>query len=117
MIGAHRAALIAVGVPIPKSHKAMHSCDNPPCINPEHLSPGTHAENMADMVRKGRSIGRKGADHHKAKLTDAIVSEILETYSDRRTSTAEIAQKYGVSQPTISYILIGKTWKHIPRNF
>lgn len=55
-IKAHRAAYAAFKCEIPTGMDIMHACDLRCCINPEHLTPGTHAENMADMVRKGRSI-------------------------------------------------------------
>lgn len=108
---------MVAGVPLTSGDFVLHRCDNPPCINSEHLFVGTHSDNMADMKAKGRAKGRKGTNHHNVKLTNAQVTEILAKYSDRSVSTAKIAKLYGVSQPTISYILIGKTWQHIPRNF
>lgn len=108
---AHRLVLKLTGVDLPDDKKVLHSCDNPPCVRPSHLSVGTSADNNADMVAKGRQKGVSGERHHNAKLTQAQVDEIREKYSDRHLSTAKIAALYGVSQPAISYILIGKTWK------
>ncbi len=54
-IKAHRAAYSAFKCEIPDGLDVMHGCDVRCCINPDHLSLGTHAENMADMVRKGRA--------------------------------------------------------------
>lgn len=56
---AHRAVWEAIRGPIPSGLEVMHLCDNPPCVNVNHLRLGTHAENMADMKVKGR--GRGGA--------------------------------------------------------
>src|SRR5574340_735548 len=53
--GAHRVAwLLTYGVLPPDNMEVMHACDNPACVRPDHLSLGTHRENMADMVSKGR---------------------------------------------------------------
>ena len=56
---AHRWAYEKFYGPIPKGLYVLHSCDNPPCINPKHLRAGTHAENVADMVSRGRDWQHK----------------------------------------------------------
>lgn len=109
----HRVALRSTGVDVGFGVVVMHKCDNPPCCNPAHLSAGTIEDNTADMVAKKRNSTARGSRSAKAKLTEDQVREIKEKYSDRRTSTQVIANLYGVSQPTISYILIGKHWKHV----
>ncbi len=55
-IGAHRAAWLCHRGPIPHGLLVLHRCDVRPCINPDHLFLGTHADNVADMIRKGRWV-------------------------------------------------------------
>lgn len=52
---AHRVMYEHLVEQIPDGLEMRHSCDNPPCVNPEHLSPGTHAQNMADIIERGRA--------------------------------------------------------------
>lgn len=56
---AHRAAWsLANAQPVPEGMSVMHSCDNPICVNPDHLSLGTHTDNVRDMWAKGRARNR-----------------------------------------------------------
>jgi hypothetical protein len=82
-----------------------HSCDNRACCNPDHLWLGTHADNMRDMVAKGRSACVRG----NAKLTPKQVVAIRD---DPRTSR-EIATEYGVSYSTICAVRNGQNWKGV----
>lgn len=105
--GAHRVSWEIHRGPIPAGLHVLHHCDNPPCVNPDHLFPGTQADNVADMVRKDR--GQKGERSAASKLTTSQVRSIR---SDSR-SQKDIARAFGVDQSTISEIKTGKTWSHV----
>lgn len=109
--GAHVVAWERVHGPVPAGMEIMHTCDNPPCCNVEHLKVGTSADNSADMVRKGRSIPQSGELDHFAKLTNKIVRQIVA--SKGSCSQRELGQRYGVSQGHISSILTGVTWSSV----
>lgn len=107
---AHRVAWeIANDRPITPGMLVMHSCDNPPCCNPKHLSLGTIAENTADKVRKGRGIGPRGELAASAKLTEDQVRAIR---SDPRPASL-VAKDYPVNVQAIYKIRWGIRWKHV----
>lgn len=109
----HRAAYeIHYGVS-PGDLEVMHSCDNPSCCNPDHLSLGSHQDNMDDMKRKGRALGLAGSENHKAKLTEQDVRDIRSLYGGVHGECAALARQYGVSKASMSGIVNGKTWKHV----
>ena len=105
--GAHRLAYINYYGPIPKGMVVLHTCDNPSCVNPQHLKLGTHKDNMEDMVAKGRSTA--GMKNHTAKLTDHDVLDIRAS----KESNYKLAEKYKMHHTSISAIKRRLTWKHI----
>lgn len=111
---AHRVALeLKLGRAIGDGLCALHSCDNPPCCNPDHLTEGTHMDNVNDKVGKGRQSKLQGETHGSSKLTETQVMDILRDAT--MFTQQEMSDRYNVSRPTISDILRGKSWKHIPR--
>jgi hypothetical protein len=104
---AHRIAYELIKGPIPEGLHILHSCDNPKCVNPEHLSTGTNNDNVKDKMNKNRQC--KGIQHGKSKLTEAQVLEIRA--SDK--TQQELANIYNLDQSTISYIKNNKLWKHL----
>jgi HNH endonuclease len=86
----------------------LHSCDNPPCWNPAHLYGGTHQDNMADKIAKGRQ--NKGVEHYRAALTEQQVREIR---SIKNPSYERLAEKYNVDASAIRKAILRITWKHI----
>ena len=109
---AHRYAYELVNGPIPKGQHVLHTCDNPPCVNPDHLWLGTHLENVQDMKAKGRDNFST-----KRKLSDdqirAIRREHRSNATKRKTNTKELAAKYRVTIGCIAAIVAGRTWSNV----
>lgn len=98
---AHRVSYEVHKGPIPEGLDILHSCDNPPCINPDHLSVGTRGENCTDAASRDRfPLNEK---HHNTKLTVEQVKEIREYDGD--FTQAELAKLYGVHQSLINRII------------
>ncbi len=104
---AHRAAYTEAYGEIPEGMLVCHHCDNPPCVNPEHLFLGTPADNSSDMTAKGRQA--RGEASGKAKLTEDQVRAIRADTRMRR----EIAADYGVDSTVVSRIRLRHTWRHV----
>ena len=113
-IYAHRVSYKAFKGDIPEGFNVCHTCDTPPCVNPDHLFLGTKANNSADMVAKGRQT--KGEKRPNAKLRETQVREIL-TKDKTGLPQPELARYYGVTKSTISSIVRGKRWKYIYKEF
>lgn len=105
---AHRVAWqLATGREIPAGLKVLHSCDNPRCVNPAHLSVGTQAENVRESIRKGR-YNTWGVQ----KLNAAQVLAIRDRGASGEGQRS-LASAFGVARNTISQILNHKSWAHL----
>lgn len=90
-----------------------HTCDNPRCINPEHLIGGTQSDNVQDRVVRGRGAIQRGEQHGRAKLSNETVEIIKRRYIPKCpvNGGAALAKEFNVHQGTISKIMTGKSWE------
>lgn len=109
---AHRVAWQIEHGPITRESHVLHRCDNPLCVNVDHLFIGNQAINMADKVAKGRHlIGDKSP---LAKVSD---TQAIAIKRDAR-SYKVIATEYGISKQTVCQIKSSRySWKHLPNDF
>jgi len=88
-----------------------HECDNPECVNPDHLFLGCNQDNYEDKCDKGRQAN--GERHGRSKLNQAQIIEIRERYKNEKITQAQLGLEYGVAQTTLGYIIRNKIWTHV----
>lgn len=106
---AHRVSWIFENGEFEPRLLVCHKCDNPSCVNPNHLFLGNQSENVVDMVRKGR----RGALCGNRKLTESDVLEIRRVYALGGATHKELSSRYGVGPYAIGAITRNKTWRHL----
>lgn len=111
---AHRAAYRQHYGQLDDDADMMHQCDNPPCINPEHLKPGDDGLNALEKVQRNRSLN--GELSHWHKLTDEQVEAIRSEFTGKRGQQSRLAEKYGVAPSYISVLVRGLSRKR-PTNW
>lgn len=107
---AHRVSWMIHFGPIPDGLFVCHKCDNPACVNPDHLFLGTNDDNVQDMVSKNRNA--RGETSY-AKLTEEQVIDIRQRHKQREVSCQDLANEYGVSRSEVQLIVSGKRWEHV----
>jgi hypothetical protein len=103
---AHRAAYEVWVGPIPDGKILRHKCDNPPCINPEHLDVGTYQDNSNDMINRKRWSGNGHITQHDA--------DTIRVYLSAGRDVKSLAVEFGISRASIYDIKKLRTWtKHV----
>lgn len=110
-VRAHRHLYLTLVERIADSVSVLHSCDNPPCVNPAHLSAGSHSRNMAEAAE--RDLSAWGERSGRAKLTEAMVAE-ARSRRDKGEEVQSIAADFGVHPATMSRAIRGVSWWRVP---
>jgi len=97
---------------IPQDLIVRHKCDNPSCINPEHLELGTPKDNMEDKSKRGRCNAPFGERNKASKLSNKKVLEIRGLI-DKGLTLKNIANRYDVSESTIWRVKEGESWGRV----
>lgn len=119
-VKAHRVAWIISGKSIPNGLILCHHCDNPKCVNPQHMFVGTHKDNAQDRERKNRGsgnrfakVGQPGESNPAAKLTVNDVRHIRNLHKSHGWTKKRIATHFGVSLSQIVNITLMRSWKNV----
>lgn len=94
---------------------ACHRCDNPPCVNPEHIFLGTQVDNMRDMKEKGRRMGIVAVRGEQQGHSVLTASDVKQIRAERAAGVGllELSLKYGTTKGNIWAVVHRKSWKHI----
>jgi hypothetical protein len=110
MVNTHKFSWEIHNGPVEAGLVVRHKCDNPGCVNPDHLELGTPADNVGDAVVRGRM--QHGDGHYMRKLEGKDIPEIRAAHAAGR-GFVDLARDYGVSDSTIADAVYRRTWKHI----
>jgi len=110
---AHRVAFtLRNQMPVPEGLMICHRCDNPPCVNPQHLFSGTPADNAHDRALKRRHWNKGGETSTNKKLSGNYVYQIKTNYLTGKITMRQIAVFFGVAESTVQRIVRGISWKN-----
>jgi hypothetical protein len=108
----HRVVWQLTYGPIADGLVVRHRCDNPPCVRPDHLDLGSNAMNVMDRLERGRDA--RGSLHGQSVLTEEAVADIRRCADGApRGTQSALARQYGVSEATISRIVLHHGWLHV----
>jgi hypothetical protein len=102
---------LANGRSVPKGLVVRHTCDNPPCVRPDHLLIGSQAQNLADGVMRER--WPHGERHHHARLTADLVLDARQQANKPGFALNSLARQLSVDTVTLLDAVRGKTWRHL----
>lgn len=110
-VQAHRVSWVIHKGKIPDGMQVLHRCDNPPCVNPEHLFLGNNADNMTDKMKKNRQT--RGHDVNTSKINASDVFRIRGLLSEG-WSGRKISKLLGLKDHHVYDIKNGRSWRWLP---
>jgi hypothetical protein len=110
---AHRHSYERANGPIADGMLICHRCDNPSCVNPNHLFLGSHKNNAQDRDRKNRRIALSGENHGRSKVTADEVRMLRELAHGGTYSYRALGRKFGLNSKTASDIVNRVIWTHV----
>ena len=108
---AHRFSYWLHRGPLYEGLCVLHSCDNPPCCNPRHLSLGTTRKNAEERSDRGRQP--RGEGSVRARLTEAAVRDIRARYVPRKVTLAQLAAEHRVDLSLVHLVVKNRIWRHV----
>lgn len=110
---AHRFSYEQAKGQIPENKYVLHTCDNPACVNPEHLYLGDYKQNALDREQRNRGNHACGEDHGRNKLSVDSVRKIREDFETGKFSFRQLGKIYGVDGKTVADIVRNKLWQSL----
>ena len=110
---AHRFSYQQAKGEIPEGKYVLHTCDNPWCVNPDHLYLGTYKDNAKDREFRNRGNHAFGARHGRSKLTPDQVIEIRKLSAEENLTCSELGRRFGINHKSVQDIVTRKHWSHI----
>lgn len=98
---------------VPEGLYVLHTCDNPSCVNPEHLYLGTYKQNAVDRESRQRGNHAFGERHGRSKLSVDSVRKIREEFQTGKFSFRQLGKIYGVDGKTVADIVHNKLWQSL----
>jgi len=110
---AHRFAWESINGMIPERMYVLHCCDNPSCVNVNHLYLGTKKDNANDRESRDRGNHASGTKHGKNKLLPSQVYEIRDAYDTGKYSFRQLGKIYGIDGKSVADIIDRKNWSNL----